>query len=286
MELFLQILNTVLPFLYAALVWVFAELFFRAGSSERPNKVKRWLPLVFATLTLHALYIGGYTINTGHCLLATIWELSSLIAFTLLSIYAFVELRVTREASGTGFLVTLVAFIFQTASSLFISTVSTLEGALILKDPIFNVHVTTAVFGYAALTLASIYGALYLLLFRAITRNQFGAVYQHLPSLERLERYGIRSTSIGFVFLTISIALGWVLMQHYPISPSVGGFILDPKILATLLVWAVFGITLVVRKIARVEGRKLVLFWMSGFALTVISMTIVNALGTTFHNFN
>jgi hypothetical protein len=44
-------------------------------------------------------------------------------------------------------------------------------------------------------------------------------------------------------------------------------------------------VTLLIRKFAHVEGRKLVLFWMSGFALTVISMTIVNAVATNFHSF-
>jgi hypothetical protein len=33
------------------------------------------------------------------------------------------------------------------------------------------------------------------------------------------------------------------------------------------------------------EGRRLVLFWMSGFALTIVSMTIVNWIGTSFHSF-
>jgi HemX protein len=273
-------LRIALPLLYAALVAVTGDIFFRPGAAV--VRLKRARPLVLIVLTFHALYIGAYTVYEGHCLLATIFELGSLIAFTLLAIYAFVEMRITSEASGTGFLVSTVAFLFQTSSSLFIDTASTIEHTAILKNPLFNIHVTTAVFGYAALTLSMIYGTLYLLLFRAMRKNLFGPVYEHLPSLERLERYGIRTTAVGFVFLSISIVIGGLLLGD---SSGIHGMALDPKIIATVLVWLIFGLTLIIRRIARIEGRKLVLFWMCGFALMIISMTLVNAFVTSFHNF-
>ena len=280
MEISLTILRAALPLLYAALTAVCADAFFRTGNAKRRIRAVRLLTAII--LFWHAVYIGLYTIHEGHCLLASIYELSSLIAFTLLATYAFVELRLRNESTGTGFLVALVAFIFQVSSSLFIDTVSSIEHAPLLKNPLFNLHVTSAVFGYAALTLSMIYGTLYLLLFRSMCHNSFGAIYEHLPSLERLERYGIRTTAVGFFFLSISIVVGGVLLG----SPTgISGTLLDPKILATILIWAIFGATLIVRRVARVEGRRLVLFWMGGFVLTIVSMTIVNAFVTTFHHF-
>jgi ABC-type uncharacterized transport system permease subunit len=283
MEALLPILRTLLPFLYAALVWLYGGIFFRKAATSR--NILNVFPVLVATIVTHAVYIGVYTMATGHCLLTTIFELSSLIAFTVITVFSFAESRFAREASGTGFLVALVAFCFQLISSLFIG--STHESALpaIMSDPIFNVHVTTSVFGYAALTLASIYGTLYLLLFRAIKLNKFGPVFENLPNLERLERAGFRTTFIGFIFLTISILFGALLVRAYPPATDLGHWILDPKVLATLLVWLVFGATLLARRVAKVEGRQLVLLWMSGFALTIISMTIVNAFVTEFHSF-
>ncbi len=119
------------------------------------------------------------------------------------------------------------------------------------------------------------------MLYRAIQRNEFGAIFEHIPSLERLERYGLRATAFGFIFLTFAIVLGAMLFGRLGLALT----LLDPKILVTLLVWLVFGVTLLVRKVAHVEGRRLVLFWMSGFALTLVSMTVVNAIGTNFHSF-
>lgn len=270
-------IQAILPFLYGILLIGFANIFIHPGSN------RRWIfPAVLFILILHGAYIGLYTVTTGHCLLTTSYELFSLIAFTLLVIYTIVEIRPAEIAAGTGAMVVLVTFLFQ-----FISSLATHYEAQnpIFKDPYFNIHVTSAVFGYAALTLATIYGSLYLLLYRAMQRNTFGSVFQELPSLARLERFGIRSSAAGFVFLSISILFGVLLINKSLPLLQGGSYLLDPKTIATILTWLVFGTTLVIRRVAKIEGRKLVIFWMSGFALTLVSMTIINAFGTDYHNF-
>ena len=283
METLATLLRIVLPIAYGGLAFYFARTFFR--SLNQSERLKHAVPAAYVLLAIHAIYIGAYTTANHHDLVATVFELFSLLAFTLFAVYVFAELRASRETSGTGFFVTAVCFLLQVVSSLTIGGESLQETKSILKDPIFNLHVTTSVFGYAALMLAAIYGGLYLLLYRAIRRNEFGAIFEHIPSLERLERYGLRATAFGFIFLTLSIALGALLYSRIPLGVSTSQFLVDPKVLMTLLVWLVFGVTLLVRKVMHIEGRRLVLFWMSGFALTVISMTIINWIGTSFHSF-
>ena len=270
-------IQAILPFLYGILLIGFANIFIRPGSS------RRWIfPAVILTLVLHAIYIGLYTVTAGHCLLTTSHELFSLIAFTLLVTYTIVEIRPQEVAAGTGAMVSLVAFIFQLISSL--ASHYDVKNP-IFNDPLFNIHVTSAVFGYAALTLATIYGALYLMLYRAMARNTYGSIFQELPSLSRLERFGIRCSAVGFIFLSISILFGVLLInKSMPISQGTS-YLLDPKTIATVLTWLVFGTTLIIRQFANIEGKKLVIFWMSGFALTLVSMTIINAFGTEYHNF-
>ena len=276
------ILRVLLPIAYGSLVAYFGRTFFRTGS-ERAS-MKHALTATYILLAVHAIYIGTYSAEYHRDLVATVPELCSLIAFTLLAVYVLAELRTSRETSGTGFFAMLIAFVLQLISSL--SAIDqTAETKAILHDPIFNLHVTTAVFGYAAFMLAAIYGGLYLLLFRSIRSNRFGAIFEHIPSLEQLERYGLRATAFGFIFLTLSIAFGVVLYSRVPLGITSAQFLLDPKVLLTLLVWLVFGATLLVRSSIHIEGRRLVLFWMSGFVLTVVSMTIVNWIGTAFHKF-
>ena len=275
-----QLIQVILPFLYGALLLGFASVFMR------PQMTRSWLiPSVLVTVVLHSVYIGLYTIIAGHCLLTTSYELFSLIAFTLLATYSIVELQSQLVSSGTGAMISLVAFLFQLISSLTARYNSPSGRNTIFSEPFFNIHVTSAVFGYAALTLATIYGSLYLLLYRVMQNNTYGNIYQELPSLGKLERLGIRSSAIGFIFLSISIIFGVLLIQKTIPLSSATGYLLDPKTLATVLTWLVFGVTLFIRRVAKLEGKKLVIFWMSGFALTLISMTIINAFGTEYHNF-
>ncbi len=283
MDVLVTALRFLLPLLYGGLVFYFARTFFRSVSQA--NRLKYAIPATYITLLFHALYIAAYTVEYHHDLVATVFELFSLIAFTLLTVYVFAELRSSQETSGTGFFVTAVCSLLQLVSSLTNSGEVIQETKAILRDPIFNLHVTTSVFGYAALMLAAIYGGLYLLLVRTIRRNQFGAIFEHIPSLQRLERYGLRATAFGFIFLTLSIALGALLYTRIPLEVTTAQFLLDPKVLTTMLVWLVFGATLLARRVMHIEGRRLVLFWMSGFALTLVSMTVINWVGTAFHRF-
>ncbi|HEY3876413.1 MAG TPA: cytochrome c biogenesis protein CcsA [Candidatus Kapabacteria bacterium] len=281
MDVLVAVLRIILPLAYGGLAFYFARTFFR--TLDQAHRLRHALSGAYFVLALHTVYIGAYTAHYRHELVATVFELSSLIAFTLLAVYVFAELRTSRETSGTGFFVTAIAFLLQLLSS--IANETPPETKAILHDPIFNLHVTTSVFGYAALMLAAIYGGLYLLLFRSIRRNEFGAIFEHIPSLDRLERYGLRASAFGFVFLTLSIVLGAMLYSRIPLNVTAVAFLFDPKVVMTVLVWIVFGATLLVRRAMRMEGRRLVLFWMSGFALTVISMTVINWIGTSFHSF-
>ncbi len=287
MDVLATTLRVLLPVVYGGLTFYFARTFFR--SLNQAKRLQYAVSAAYAVLGLHVIYIGAYAAQNHHDLVATVYELFSLIAFTLLAVYVFAELRPSRETSGTGFFVTAICFLLQLVSSLTIGGEPVPETKAILSDPVFNLHVTTSVFGYAALMLAAIYGSLYLLLYREIRRNQFGAIFEHIPSLDRLERYGLRATAFGFIFLTFAIIFGGMLLvgpYRADYGPNTGwNLFLDPKVLTTLLVWLVFGVTLLVRKVVHLEGRRLVLFWMSGFALTVISMTVVNWVGTSFHSF-
>src|ERR1035437_6619267 len=129
-------LRALLPACYAGLVFYFGRTFFRP--LNRARRLKYALPAAYAVIAVHALYIGAYTATEHHELLATIYELMSLIAFTLFAVYVFAELRLSKETSGTGFFVAAVAFLLQLASSLTVGSERVTEIKPLLKDPIFN----------------------------------------------------------------------------------------------------------------------------------------------------
>ncbi len=270
----------VITILYGLLV-LCGALFFT--KKELFSSTMYWLTVV--TGIFHAFFIGTYTITTGHCLLTTAPEIFSLVAFTLLTTYLIVEVRPDTRFGATGLLVICVSFLFQLASSIGLWSQGASEPNPIFLAPSFNIHVAASVFGYAALTLSTIYGSLYLLLFRLIKKNNYGSLFNEVPSLSRLERYGVRALLVGFIFLSISILFGFLLIEKNFTASEASQYFTDPKTIATLLIWLVFGITLLLRKFARIEGRKLVLFWMSGYALTLLSMTVINSFVTEYHRF-
>src|SRR5688572_15731933 len=126
------ILQTILPFFYGFLLLGFGSVFFR----RIPNR--QWLfPTVVATLLLHIFYIGAYTVAAGHCLLTNIYELFSLISFTLMATYFVVELQRKEFATGTGVMVILVAAIFQCISSIYSSPSHIQDTSLIFSNVLF-----------------------------------------------------------------------------------------------------------------------------------------------------
>ncbi len=275
-----SILQTILLLLYGLLFGCGMTMFFKQLVSHKALFI-----LTVSTAVVHAIYIGTYTLTMGHCLLTTASEIFSLIAFTMLVTYIIVEARPDNTTVGTGIMIMAVAFLFQLISSIAINRDTSSSINPIFLDPSFNIHVASIVFGYAALTLSTIYGSLYLILYRTMQKNRFGKLFNELPSLSKLERYGLRALLVGFIFLSISIVFGIVLLHNNFSIEETRSYLKDPKTIATLLVWFVFGLTLILRRIMKVEGRKLVIIWMSGYILTLLSMTIVNAFGTEYHNF-
>lgn len=275
-----SILQTTLLFLYGLLVSYGLTIFFKQLVSQKALYV-----LTLFTGLVHSIYICTYTLAIGHCLLTTASEIFSLIAFTMLLTYILVEARLDNTSVGTGIMIMSVAFLFQ-----LISSIATKRDIFASINPIyleasFNIHVASIVFGYAALTLSTIYGSLYLILYRTMQKNQFGKMFNGLPSLSKLERYGLRALFVGFIFLSISMVFGVVLLHNNFTIEETRSYLKDPKTIATLLIWFVFGLTLILRSIMKVEGKRLVLIWMTGYLLTLFSMTIVNAFGTEYHNF-
>lgn len=280
MEILSRSTQTILPFLYGALLFLFGSVFFRQSATRKPL-----YPLLLVTIAVHSIYICAFTLAAGHCLYTNFYEFFSLIAFTMLSSYTAVEPRRKGLAAGTGMMVVLAGFIFQAISSLYTSVEHISDSQHLFESATFNVHIITIVFGFSALTLATIYGSLYLLLYRAMRLNEFGTFFHEVPSLDKLERYGVRSSIIGFIFLTISIIAGAALTGEIVPTKSISAYLLDSKTLTTVLIWAVFGGTLILHKYKKLEGRKIVVFWMSGFALSIISMTVINRFVSNFHNF-
>ena len=107
---------------------------------------------------------------------------------------------------------------------------------------------------FAALTLAAALGALYLWEERALKLRRPGLLRLRAPALITLERLGARTVAVAFPLLTLGMVAGFA---H--------GASLDPQIVVTLLVWALFAAFLLVRP----RGRRAAHLQLTGFALVL-----------------
>ncbi len=265
--------NIVLPLLYLLVAADYGFVFF-AGD---PRAQRTATPALSVTLLLHLATMVGLTLAWRQFPAATESQALSMLAFAVAAVYAFVEWH-GRERS-TGFWTVSLVFFFQLLASV-LSRPETPDRP-IFHDPIFSLHVSLALVGYAAFAVAAVYAFLFLQLYRDLKAGRFSTFYGKLPPLAVLERMMLIALSAGFVALTGAVASGALWAERlYPKD-----WLHDPKILATLLTWLIYGLALLLRRLRRWQGRQTALASLAGLATILFSLVAVNLFLTGFHGF-
>lgn len=273
MRFFINLFEIILPLFYFCTIWVYAIAFFKSKKIAETVKT----PLMYLTLTCHAVYIIIRTLEYNHPPITTIFEILSLIAFTVILTYAYIEIKTKNKS--TGYFILIFPFIFQSISSLFIREL--IQVPQVLRSYLLGFHVSSALIGYAAITISAVYGFLYLMLYHDIKSSHFTVVYKRLPNLEMLERMSFTGTLFGFILLTIAIVVGFIWLPKAIENFSYA----DPKLIGTMVVWFIYAIGLTAKKIIGWRGRRIMVLSLIGFAITILSMTIVNMFFSRFHKF-
>lgn len=262
-----------LPFLYFGTIWVYARAFFsNLKSAERLRS-----PMLLTTLLTHGLYLTLRTTELRHPPITSVFEILSLLAFTVALVYSYIELRL--KIKSTGYFILILPFFFQLISSVLIRDITEVQP--ILRSNLLGLHVSSALLGYAAITISAVYGFLYLMLYHDIKSSQFGVIYQRLPNLETLERMSFTATVFGFILLTVAIIVGLIWLPRI----SGGVSYADPKLFGTIAIWLIYGIGLTAKRLQRWQGRRMMALSMFGFAFAMCSMTITNVFLSSFHKF-
>jgi len=269
-----DILVFALPLLYAGLVAVYGITFFR--NAPRLEGFKR--PYIIGVLMLHLVYLGLRTAAFDHPPITTVFEIMTLLSAAMTTAYLYLEFR--TNIRNTGFFILTLAFLFQMLSSLFIKDLTVIPEYL--HSLLLGFHVSAALLGYTGISLAAVYGLLYLMLYHEIRSSKFGVVYSRLPNLETLETMSHRAEIFGFATLSVAILIGlfWLprVFQEYSY--------LDPKLVATIAIWVLYAIGLTAKRRFGWQGRKTMIISLVGFAFVFLSMMVVNAYLTSFHAFH
>ena len=266
-------LNYILPVFYFALVWTYGKAFF----ADQPWAKQTKTPLLIGTLIFHVFYLAVRTITFQHPPVTTVFEIFSMLAFSVAAIYWIIELRSHRNE--TGYFILNIAFFFQLTSTFFIKDTPVVPD--ILRSPLFGVHVSFALIGYAASTIAGAYSFMYLMLYHEMKTSRFGVIYKKLPTLESLERMTMTAVKLVVALLGIAICFGIVWLHHVYQNAHYG----DPKLIGTVIVWIMYGSLVTAKKYFGVQGRKVMILSIAGFLISIFSMTIINIFFSGFHKF-
>src|SRR5213593_2259032 len=246
------------------------------GIAVRQDLPRTLLPrLLWAGFVAHGLSIAVRSWTVGHMAVTTFDEALSFLALLLIAVFLMVQLR--RP------LVALSAVVSPLAFGLTLASDAVYRGARplppVLDSAWLPVHVVLSILGDAVFALAFSASLLYLVQERRLKTHRGRGLLRHLPSLETLDRVNYACLVWGLILLTLGIVSG-IMWAHEAWGRS---WSTDPKLVFSLLTWAVYVVLLQGRMTAGWRGRWAATLTIAGFAVIVLSLVSVNLLALGNH---
>jgi ABC-type uncharacterized transport system permease subunit len=141
------------------------------------------------------------------------------------------------------------------------------------------VHIALLLAAYTALILSLLSGLLYLIQERRLKTKRVHGLFRHLPPLETIDQIATRALVIGFPCMTLGLLAGALIAQE-----SVGAsYFLDPKVLLSIVMWALYVWMLAVRRHSGLRGKRAVYLSTLVF-LVAVTVWVANQFSTV-HRF-
>jgi ABC-type uncharacterized transport system permease subunit len=151
-----------------------------------------------------------------------------------------------------------------------------------VQGPGLMLHVATAYGAFGVFSLASISAVIYLIQDGNLKHKRFGVLWSRLPSLETMDHITSRLIGVAFLLLTISILMGIVLIRR------VGGgeeWVLDPKVLATVILWILVAVFVHMRASSDRHGRGIAMVAVFGLGCLLFAFIGVHLVAPSVHSF-
>jgi ABC-type transport system involved in cytochrome c biogenesis permease subunit len=257
-----------------AYIWYFGQ--------RNPTVGRAATTLLVAAALAHTFVIGMQTMEMRDVPVRGATSAISTFVWLLALSYLYTEMTTDERAMGVFILPLLVALQAIPA----FRPVADVRSP-VLQSPLFSVHVLSLLFAYASFALACVIGITYVLLFKEIKAKHLGFFYARLPSLQVLDTMNQRAIVIGWVFLTVGIAVGAVWATTYSGSdPRVRSMSLqDPKIFVAVLCWAVYSFELFAARRIGWGGRRTAYLSAVGFAIVLLNLVPVSYFVKQSHSF-
>jgi HemX protein len=142
-----------------------------------------------------------------------------------------------------------------------------------------SAHAALILLAYGAFGLGSVAALMYLSQDHDLRFHKLRAVLAKLPPIQRLDRIVLGLLGAGLLLLTAGLALSpWLMWARYGVL-----FSSDPKIVWSLVVWAVYLALLVARLRHRFNGRRFAWGTLGSFAFVLLTFWGTNLLSGVHH---
>ncbi|HEX9641900.1 MAG TPA: cytochrome c biogenesis protein CcsA [Candidatus Krumholzibacteria bacterium] len=150
-----------------------------------------------------------------------------------------------------------------------------------LADVWYAPHALSVVTAFAAFTMSALLSSAYVLQYRQLRVHRPGRLSTLLPPLEALDLRARRMARIGFLSLTLGLALGMILAER------VWGeaWSWDPKQCMTLLTWMLYGAALFLRRMRAWQGVRMAAVNLAAFVSVLLGLGIIMTLFDSAHRF-
>jgi len=251
-------------------------LFFYYSALIRKERVFRRLgffTLLFVWLLQTAFFVGGGWLK-GQWTLLSVFESLLFYSWLLVGLTLVVHVWFQTELFILcSTLIGMTAFVFALVAD---RHAVNLPMPQALVSELLVIHVTLALFSYVAFTFAFLFAMIYLFQEKHLKRKRWQFRFR-LPSLEQMESLSYVCNIVGFPLLVVSLLLGFVWAYlRLPFN-----FWLDPKIVTSLIVLALYGYTLFSWH-RGVRGEWLA--WMNVLAFVMVCVNVVVSMfWSSFH---
>ncbi|MGA8763026.1 MAG: cytochrome c biogenesis protein CcsA, partial [Candidatus Sulfotelmatobacter sp.] len=195
---------------------------------------------LFSRIALHAASLGivfhfvslAELFLSGHMVWTSVHNAESLLAF--ISMTFFMIVYAIYQTTAPGVVVFPVVFFLTFVAA--VGQQPVLLTAFVSHKGWLAAHIFLIFTGYAALLVSFGASLIYLVQERRLKSKNPSSLISFLPALEVIDQIGYRSLLLGFPFMTLGLITGSVVA----ITTYGRVDFLDPKILLSLLMWAVY----------------------------------------------
>lgn len=239
---------------------IYSYLFLRQRAESRERGV---LAMFRIGALFHFVSLAESVWSSGQLAILTVQNVESLLAFLLMVFFFFTYWRYKTISHGL--------FVFPLVFLLTLFTVVanrpiSFEPGLLRSGWIVT-HIALIMAGYAALFFAFASSILYLVQERSLKSRTLEGISARLPALQVIDDIGLRSLLFGFPFMTLGLVAGTVIA-----SASYGAdFFRDPKIVLSLIMWAVYLVLLFMRWTSGWRGRRAALLSTIAFVTATLA---------------